>query len=140
VVDASDPAFPAQVEVTRAVLREIGADASPRIVVLNKADRLDAGVRERLAREWPEALLLSARNPADVAALRERILARFERGMVDCELLVPYAKQRLVGEAHESCRVLSESHEETGTRLRLRARPEVIARLRRAASVERLTH
>ena len=133
VIDASDPAFAAQAEVTRAVLREIGADASPRIVVLNKADRLDAAARERLAREWPEALLLSAKDPADVAVLRERILACFELGMVDCELLVPYAQQRVVGEAHASCRVLSESHEETGTRLLLRARPEVIARLRRAA-------
>ena len=130
VVDASDPAAAAQAEVTLAVLRELGADASPRILVLNKADRLDAAARERAAREWPEALLLSARDPADAALLRERILARFERGMVDCELLVPYARQRVVGEAHASCRVLSESHEPQGTRLRVRARPEVIERLR----------
>src|SRR4030095_11563356 len=75
VVDASDPSFRAQVDVTRQVLAEIGAVDAPRLVVLNKADRLDAATRSRLASEWPEALVLSARDPADVAALRETLVA-----------------------------------------------------------------
>jgi len=132
VVDASDPAFPAQIEVTRRVLAEVGAAESPLILLLNKADRLDSATRERLAAEWPDALLLSARAPQDVALLRERLLAFFERGMEEVELVVPYAKQRLVGEAHAAARVLSETHDAQGTHLRLRARPEVIARLRSA--------
>lgn len=132
VVDASDPAFPAQIEVTRRVLAEVGAAESPLILLLNKADRLDSATRERLAAEWPDGLLLSARAPEDVALLRERLLAFFERGMEEAELLVPYAKQRLVGEAHAAARVLSETHDAQGTHLRLRARPEVIARLRSA--------
>ena len=130
VVDASDPSFPAQIEVTREVLAEIGAAESPRLVALNKADRLDAATRERLAREWPEALLLSARDSGDVATLRERIRGFFERDAVETELRVPYARQRLVGEIHGAARVLAESHDETGTWLRVRARPEVLARLR----------
>jgi GTP-binding protein HflX len=132
VVDASDPAFPAQVEVTREVLASIGATDAPRLMVLNKADRLDAASRERLAREWPDALLLSARDPADAAALRERIVASFEREMVEAELVVPYALQRVVAEAHAAARVLAESHDERGTRLRLRASPQALARLRAA--------
>jgi GTP-binding protein HflX len=130
VADAADPAFPGQIEVTREVLASLGADESPRLLVLNKADRLDAAQREQLARDWPDALLLSSRDPADVAALRERIVSFFERGMVEEELVVPYAQQRIVAEAHASARVLSETHDEHGTRLRLRATPEVLARLR----------
>jgi GTP-binding protein HflX len=133
LVDASDPGFRAQVEVTREVLAEIGAADSPRLVVLNKIDRVDAETRGRLAREWPEALRLSVRDPADVAVLRERIVAFFERDMVEDEVFVPYAKQRVVGEAHSACRVLSERHGETGTHLRVRARPEVLERLRAGA-------
>ena len=132
VVDASDPALAAQVEVTLAVLAELGADQSPRWMVLNKADRLDAEARERLARQWPDALLLSARDPQDVAALRERIVAFFQRDRVEAELLVPYAKQRVVGEAHACAQVLAETHDEHGTRLRLRATPQALARLRAA--------
>jgi GTP-binding protein HflX len=130
LADASDAAFPGQIEVTRQVLAEIGASENPRLLVLNKIDRVDAAARERLAREWPDALLLSVRDPADVARLRERILGFFERDMVEAEILVPYARQRVVGEAHAACRVLSERHEETGTRLRVRGRPEVVERLR----------
>jgi GTP-binding protein HflX len=133
LADASDPAFPAQIEVTRQVLAEIGASGGEHLLVLNKIDRVDAAARERLAREWPDALLLSVRDPADVATLRERIRAFFERGMVEAEILVPYARQRVVGEAHAACRVLSEQHEETGTRLRVRGRPEVVERLRGGA-------
>jgi GTP-binding protein HflX len=133
LVDASDPGFPAQVEVTCEVLAEIGAADSPRLVVLNKIDRVDAATRERLAREWPDALQLSVRDPADVAELRDRIIGFFERDMVEDEVFVPYARQRVVGEAHSACRVLSERHGETGTHLRVRARPEVLERLRAGA-------
>jgi GTP-binding protein HflX len=132
VVDASDPALEAQVEVTRAVLAEIGADASPRWMILNKADRLDTGARERLASRWPDAWLLSARDPRDVEALRARIVAFFQREMVEAELSVPYAQQRVVGEAHACAHVLSETHDAHGTRLRVRASPQVLARLRAA--------
>jgi GTP-binding protein HflX len=130
LVDASDPAFVAQLEVTRDVLREIDATEAPRLLVLNKVDKIDAEARERLAAEWPDAVLLSAKDPEDVAKLRQRIIAFFERDMVEEDLVVPYAKQKVVGEAHSSCRVVAETHDEHGTRLRLRARPEVIARLR----------
>jgi GTP-binding protein HflX len=130
VVDASDPSFRAQVDVTRQVLGEIGAVDAPRLVVLNKADRLDAATRSRLASEWPEALVLSARDPADVAALRETLVAFFERGAVEAELVVPWSKQRVVAEAHERARVLEARSEADGTHLRLRARPDVLARLR----------
>jgi GTP-binding protein HflX len=130
LVDASDPAFVAQLEVTRDVLREIDATEAPRLLVLNKVDKIDAATRERLAAEWPDAVQLSAKDEGDVAKLRQRIIAFFERDMVEEDLVVPYAKQRVVGEAHSSCRVVAETHDEHGTRLRLRARPEVIAKLR----------
>jgi GTP-binding protein HflX len=133
LVDASDPAFPAQIDVTLDVLREIGAGDATRLLVLNKIDKVDAETRARLAAEWPEAIQTSAKDAHEVAKLRERVVAFFERDTIETELVVPYAKQRIVGEAHSACRVLAESHDEHGTRLRVRARPEVIERLRAAA-------
>ena len=133
LVDAADPAFPAQIEVTLDVLREIGASDATRLLVLNKIDRVDAPARAQLAAAWPDAIQVSAKDPADVERMRERIRAFFERDTIETELLVPYARQRVVGEAHSVCRVLEERHDEHGTRLRLRARPEVIERLRHAS-------
>lgn len=43
---------------------------------------------------------------------------------------MPCAKQRLVGERHAGTRVLAESHDEPGTLLRVRAKPELVERIR----------
>ena len=129
VADASDPTFRSQLEVTRTVLGEIGASAVPSRLLLNKVDRLDAEARAALVAELPDAILLSAKDPADVAMLRQTIVAFFEAAMVEGELLVPYAKQNLVGEVFESARVLSEEYDEAGRRLKVLAHPAALARL-----------
>ena len=90
VVDASDPTFEAQLEVTRAVLREIGADQVPGRLLLNKADRLDAAARRELQARFPEAILLSAKVPGDVAGLRQVVLDFFEGQFVEADLVIPY--------------------------------------------------
>src|SRR6201999_2086722 len=45
VMDASDPAYESQLEVSRNVLHEIGADAVPSRLLLNKIDRLSEADR-----------------------------------------------------------------------------------------------
>ena len=132
VVDASDPTYEAQLEVSRSVLREIGADAVPSRLVLNKMDRLDAAGRAALLEKHPDAIPLSAHAATDVAALRETIIGFFEAMMVEGELVVPYARQNLIGEIYESARVLSEAYDETGRVLQVRGLPGAIARLQRS--------
>jgi GTP-binding protein HflX len=131
VVDASDPTHDAQLEVTRSVLREIGADVVPSKLILNKTDRIDASHRESLAMAHRDGVLLSAHDPQDVAALRQTIIDFFEGSMIDETLVVPYAKQGELGQVYESSRVLSEAYDEQGVRLVVRALPAAAARLRR---------
>ena len=131
VVDASVPTWEAQLEVSRAVLREIGADAVPSRLLLNKIDGVDEAGREILRERHPDAILLSARSPADVGALRAMITTFFESAMVEDQLVVPYAKQGLLGDVYESARVLSEDYDGDGRILKVRGLPGAIARLRR---------
>ena len=132
VVDAADPTYEAQLEVSRSVLREIGADAVPSRLVLNKMDRVDADGRAALMAKHPDAILLSAHVPEDVSVLRETIIAFFEAMMVEDVLVVPYAKQGLIGEVYDSARVLSEDYDEAGRVLKVRGLPGAITRLRRS--------
>jgi GTP-binding protein HflX len=135
VVDASDPTHESQLEVTRAVLREIGAESVPSKLVLNKADRLDATQREDLVRaHGRDAVVLSAHDPRDVAALRQTIIDFFEASMIDETLVVPYARQSLIGEVYENARVLSETYDEQGMHLTVRGLPAAVARLKRTMS------
>ena len=134
VVDASDPTYEAQLEVSRGVLREIGADIVPSRLLLNKTDRLDEATQAALQARHPEAILLSAQSDTDVRLLRDTIAGFFEAAMVEDLLVLPYAKQGLIGEVYESARVLSEEYDERGRLLRVRGLPGAIARLQKALS------
>jgi GTP-binding protein HflX len=130
VVDASDPTYEAQLEVSRGVLREIGADVVPSRLLLNKIDRVSEADRDALRARHPDAILLSAKSPEDVAALRAMIIAFFESAMVEEQLVLPYAKQGLLSVVYENARVLSEDYDTTGRIMTVRGLPDAIARLR----------
>jgi GTP-binding protein HflX len=131
LVDGSDPAFRDQYQVTRTVLEEIGAGKHPGLLVLNKADRLTAEEVVALATEFPTAIIMSVRSATDVQHLHERILAFFDQDMQEEEFVVPYSQQRHVAILHERGRVLEESYDESGARVRVRAPSAVLGGLRR---------
>lgn len=130
VVDASDPTFRHEYQVTRDVLREIEADQAPSLLLLNKIDRVDEAQREALRAEFPEAIQLSALEPEDVAALRLTIIEHVAKDMTEAELFVPYKNHGVIAALHEHAQVLRETHEDEGTRIVVRAPEELLERLR----------
>jgi len=132
VVDASDPASADHIAVTREVLRDIGADAVPTWILLNKIDRVDPETRAALADRYPTALQLSAKAASDVAGLHERLIEQFAGKLEDAELDVPWTAQRVVHAIHERATVLAERHHEGGTHLTIRAPSRVVSELRAA--------
>ena len=122
----------AQIEVTREVLAEIGAPPRARAsLLLNKADRLDAdAARAARARSGPTRCSSPRATPADVAALRERILAFFERGAVEAELARPLRAAEAWWPRRTRRRASSRrTHDERGTRLRVRGKADLIDRI-----------
>jgi GTP-binding protein HflX len=138
VVDASDPNWERQLQVTTEVLAEIGAGDVPRLMVFNKIDRVgdiatEAKVTQALLARWPEAVIISARRPEDVAHLRQRFIQFFSRDLVEGELHVPYDRQQLRGEIFAECEVLSERYTDEGVVFRVRGPATLIARYARPA-------
>jgi GTP-binding protein HflX len=131
VVDASDPSYEEQLDVTLGVLAEIGAASVPRRLIMNKIDRLDAARRSELVAKFPDALFISTRDPADVARVWENVVSFFEASYAEAEFLVPYAQQALVSEFHESGRVVETGYDEHGVRLKFRADAETLDRLKK---------
>ena len=121
-------------EVTQGVLEEIGAGPVPRLMLFNKADRIDPATKAELEKNHPDAVVLSAHAPEDVAALRQRLIDSFETSMVEGELVIPYAKQAVVSQVYENARVVSETFDEAGRRMVVRALPGAMARLTRLVS------
>jgi GTP-binding protein HflX len=134
VVDASDPGFERQLEVTQEVLEEIGASSVPRLLVFNKIDRAgDAAVQaEReaaLHKRYPGCIVMSARREGDIAKLREAISGFFQQRLVEAELFLPWSAQKQRGQIFDTCTVLEERTDEAGTFLRVRGEPEAVKRL-----------
>ncbi|MDO6387040.1 GTPase HflX [Uliginosibacterium sp. 31-12] len=135
VIDASDPGFERQLEVTDHVLAEIGADELPRIRVFNKIDFVgdeaaQAACTAALREKYPDCVLMSARNPADVARMHARIVAFFQQDLVEGELLLPWSAQQLRKDIYASCAVLEESASEEGAIFRVRSEAENLEQLR----------
>ncbi|HYO93050.1 MAG TPA: GTPase HflX, partial [Polyangiaceae bacterium] len=118
IVDASDPDWESQLEVTSSVLADIGAQGVPSRVVMNKVDLVSDAERTLLEDRFPDAWFVSTKSADDVARLHAQIVETFESSYREVELLVPYDRQRLVSEMHENGRVLGQQYEEAGVRVR----------------------
>ncbi len=136
VVDASDPTFESQLETTQEVLGEVGVEDTPKFIVLNKDDNLNDVQRARLKRDYPDAELISSRNPDDIKRLRERIITVFEKDMVEEDVFAPYSMKGIVGEIRSSMRVVGERYQGDGVIFRVRARLEDLNRLKKKFHIE----
>ncbi|ADQ83203.1 GTPase HflX [Methylovorus sp. MP688] len=139
VIDASDPGFERQLEVTDKVLEEINADDVPRIRVFNKIDHVgDAAAQaEReaaLKAQYPDCVVMSARRPDDVARLHKMIVAFFQRDLIETEIFVPWAQQQLLGEIYATCQVRGERSDEQGTFFQICGEASVLERLQQKLS------
>ncbi len=134
VIDASDPGFERQLEVTDEVLEDIGANIVPRIRVFNKIDFVgDAAAQSEreawLQARYPDCVVMSARRPDEVAKLRQKIVTFFQQDLVEAEIFLPWAEQQMRGEIYASCQVLEENSNDNGSLLKVRGEPNVVEKL-----------
>jgi len=129
VVDASAPEDEL-VEMVRAVedvLEEIGAGGVPRLLVLNKADAIDAERRRELNFRHRDAALVSALDGEGLDDLAERVQAEFRRSLRPVELLFGYDEGAPLAELHDLADGLEREDTPDGVRVRARL-PETVAR------------
>ena len=126
VIDGSGPDPEGHIDAVREVLREIGADEVPQLLVFNKADQ--APEIDSLVRRHPGSVAVSALTGEGLddflAALSRELRAATEL----YELFVPWARGDLLAAAHREGQVLSEQSEEKG--MRVTARLEEASALR----------
>ena len=130
VVDASAPEEEL-LEMTAAVedvLLEIGAEDAARVLVLAKADVIDAERRTELANRHPDAVLVSAVTGEGLAALIERIEDEFARTLQEVELLIPYDEGGRLAELHQIAGDLEREETPDGVRVLARLPATVAAR------------
>ncbi len=135
IIDASDPGFVRQLEVTNEVLEEIGADVVPRLRIFNKIDYVGDEAAQveceaALRAKYPDCIVMSARNPDDVTKLHQTIVAFFQQDLLEAELFLPWSAQQWRGKIYASYQVLEERSDNDGAFLKVRGEAEAINKLR----------
>jgi GTP-binding protein HflX len=116
IVDASvsDERLDEQAAAVAGVLHDIGADALPLELVVNKIDALDALRRRRLANRFPDAVQLSARTGEGLEELRARIADRFSDRFEAVHLFLPYEEGGKLAELYELGAPIEEREDRAG--------------------------
>ena len=110
VVDVSDPDWEIHMKTVDGVIKQLGAEEIPRVIVYNKIDRcaetpyLEAGSVQMSAR--------TGQGEAELLQAIERVLGR---GKHQLRLLIPYSDGAALDMLHREARVLSTEYVENGT-------------------------
>jgi GTP-binding protein HflX len=118
VVDSAAPDPEAQMEAVRTVLQEIGAQDVPELFAFNKADITPEA--KFLAQAHPGSVAVSAVTGDGIDLLLDAIGDRLRSMANVVELVVPFERGDVIAALHREGQVLTEQHEEGGTRLRAR--------------------
>ena len=133
VVDASDPQHMRQIDTVNMVLEQIGAQDIGRVEVFNKRDLLTEGQYDALRNRFPHAVFTSTKTKEGLSEVMHRIGTISSAQDVLMELIVPFNRGDMVSYVHQRCTILSETYEENGTHLIVRASDQAQARLREFA-------
>jgi GTP-binding protein HflX len=127
VVDVSHPQAEDQIQSVDAVLKEIGADGKPTLMVFNKIDRLN-GSREVLTRfmeKHPHGVAISATNGEGIQALFAQLGSQLRPSREFIELAVPHEQQGVIARLHEVGQVVERNYNGKKARFKVRIPPHL---------------
>jgi len=120
VVDVSDPAALDQAVTVEDELGELEAADKPRVVALNKVDRLGPAARRRavqaLHHRYPDAVAVSAVNRIGFEPLLSALEAASRDDVVSLDLLVPYGREQVLHDLRQVGGVDRTEYVDAGTR------------------------
>jgi GTP-binding protein HflX len=127
VVDASHPQAEEQIQAVDAVLRDIGADGKPTLMVFNKIDRLNGSqsVLSRFLESHPNGVAISAATGEGVPTLVAELGSRIRPSREFLELAIPHDKTEVIARLHEIGQVVERNYEGELARFKARIPPHL---------------
>ena len=97
VVDASNPHAEDQIEAVNKVLKEIGCDQKPTLLVLNKVDRVpDGSDLALLAAKHPKAVMTSAVKRRGIDELEDAVISMLRADFSEAEIITDSGNGRVL--------------------------------------------
>jgi len=127
VVDASHPLAEEQIQAVDAVLKEIGAEGKPTLMVFNKIDRLNGSqtVLNRFLEKHPRGVAISATNGEGVPELLAELGSQLRPLREFMELSVPHDRAGVIARLHEVGQVIERNYEGETARFKVRIPPHL---------------
>jgi len=127
VVDVSHPQADEQIQSVDAVLKEIGAEGKPTLMVFNKIDQLNGNqsVLTRFLERHPQGVPISAANGEGVPALLAELGTQLRPIREFMELSVPHEASGIIARLHEVAQVVERNYEGDTARFKARIPPHL---------------
>ena len=124
IIDVSSSYCHSQKQVVEAVIASLGAIETPRIDVYNKCDKLA---------EQPsgDGIFISAKSRAGFEDLFQKMELALNGCRTELDLYVPYHKYEAMSLLRTEARILEESHEEEGVRVRVQMDESTLWKLKK---------
>jgi GTP-binding protein HflX len=125
VVDISHPDLRDQLRVAEELIRELGAEEIPRVLVFNKIDRLtDDDLLGHMKRQYPEAVFASCQQGIGMEDLKNAIVREYEVNLLSYRVELKYPQNDLIQSIRKYALVIKEDYQKTSVILDLRVWPQ----------------
>jgi len=127
VVDVSHPQATEQIQSVDAVLKEIGAEGKPTLMVFNKMDQLNGnqGLLSGLLDKHPNGVTISAATGEGLPALLSELGSQLRPVREFLELSVPQDQPGVIARLHEVAQVVERHYEDDKARFKARIPPHL---------------
>jgi GTPase len=127
VVDASHPEAEEQIQSVDAVLKDIGAEGKPTLMVFNKIDLLNGSqeVLPRFLEQHPNGVAIAATSGEGIPALLAELGSRLRPIREFIELSVPHEQASVIARLHEVGQVVERDYSGETARFKARIPPHL---------------
>jgi GTP-binding protein HflX len=131
VADVSSPVVYKQIEAVNGVLKELGCDKKPTIMIFNKIDVIkDEAIIPLLQSHYKDCIIISAKTRHGIHDLKRKIVEMLERNFSEIEISCSQGNGKLIAYLHEHAHILDSRFEEQRATFRLLMDEKLIHRLR----------
>jgi len=132
VIDASSPSIDEQINAVNDVLRQLGADNIPTLMVLNKIDMVDdMSALSDLRQIYPDNIAVSALNGNGIDSLKARLLKTASQNEVEISINIPHAYGQIINFIYENGKVISREVKDGFIRIQARMDQKYADKLRK---------
>jgi GTP-binding protein HflX len=129
IVDVSHQNVSDHIEAVNKVLNELDCGEKRRLLVFNKIDHADPLDIQIIIKEFPDAVLISAREKTGLGELAKLIIKIREENEIEATFSIPAGDGKLRAYLAEHGQIIKESYTDSKVRIKMKLTPQAHARV-----------